>query len=181
MDTAGRIAGVIAEHERNHPALMWQIDASGAGLATADSPPPVPRPFERNVGRAWEAAGQGNSPSSNCIGFFNGMSGRLANENTESGDLADSMQGIDVCYAGVMTRYLSVKLASADAADYSCMAEMSTINHHRLVATGLLADIDSDGVIMRYLDARLDAAIGQTVREVCPSHIATIILPASAN
>lgn len=180
-DTAGRIAGVIAEHEQNHPALMWHTDASGAGLATADTPPPVPRAFTRNVGRAWEAAGEGNSPSSNCAGFFNGLSARLANENTESADLADSMLGVDVCYVGVMARYLSVKLAPVDSAGNDCIGEMTAINGHRQVATSLLGDVDADGVLMAYLDGRLDAAMGQTVREACPAHIASIILPVAAD
>ena len=88
---ADRIAGLTAEHEQNHPALMWRTDASGTGLVTIDTPPPVPQAFERNVGRAWAAAGEGKSPSSNCTGFFNGMSARLANESTDSADLAACM------------------------------------------------------------------------------------------
>lgn len=146
-----------------------------------DTPPPVPQAFERNVGRAWAAAGEGKSPSSNCTGFFNGMSARLANESTDSADLADSMQGMDVCYVGVMARYLSVKLASVDGADYGCKGEMTTINHHRQVATSLLQDVDTGGVLMGYLDGRFNATIGQTVREVCLAHIAGIVLPIAAD
>ncbi len=175
-DLADRIAGVIAEHERNHPVQIWQTDASGAGLASADAPPPVARGFERNVGRAWEAAGEGKAPTSNCSGFFNGLSARLTNKNTESADLADSMQGVDVCYVGVLARYMAARLALVDGPGDNCLGEMIAINHHRQIASSLLGDVDTDGVMMGYLDRRLNAVIGQTVREACPD-MASIILP----
>jgi len=173
-----RIAATIAAHDETSPVTMWNPE-DWPGTSVDDFLSLMPDQLHRTLGPAWEEAGEGSVSGTGCAGLFMGMGARLETEATEADDLTVSMQGLDGCHVAVLARYLSVRLEPGQAALDGCIGEMVAVNRHRSVASSMLRDADPDGVILSYLDLRLDTIIGDVVRTACPGMAAEILGSAS--
>jgi len=172
--TSDRIALMVAAHDESSPITMWNPQ-DWPGTSVDDFLNLVPDQLHRALGTAWEAAGEGSVSGTSCAGLFMGMGARLENEATEADDLAVSMQGIDSCHVAILARYLSVRLEPGQVASGGCVGEMAAVTGHRNIASSMLRGVDPDGVILSYLDLRLDTVIGDLVRTACPGTVSLIL------
>lgn len=139
-------------------------DNSGSALLAA--------PYRASFEQAWQAAGEGRSPSTACASVVGTAVGLISTTANAGQDRLDAVAALDACYVGAMVRFVDTTLAVENAGTSECIKLITALPVHRSSLGSLLGEVGED--VVAY-DRRLNDQVGAKVRSTCAG-MADVIL-----
>lgn len=128
--------------------------------------------YSKSFDRAWQAAGEGRSPTGSCSGVFGKAVGLVKTTATVGKDRTDAIAAMDACYVSAMARYVEVTLSVENPGPEECINLISSLAIHR---SSLGAFFDDVGEDVAAYDSRLNEQIETKVRTACPDSAKSIL------
>jgi hypothetical protein len=143
--------------------------------STATTLPDVPERYRRNIGRAWDTASEGRSPTMACTSVIAMAAGNPMAEGAAPDP--DGVRAFELCYVDVAARYIQTLLdqvtpATTDDAKNDLCARIAS--YAVISRTSLGSFADNVQLRVADLDARLLQRVETGVRRHCPAQVAAI-------
>ena len=162
------------------PACLLLVACSGEGGDTSGSAASgsangssvLAEPYRTSFEQAWQAAGEGRSPSTACASVVGTAVGLISTTASAGQDRRDAVAALDACYVGAMVRFVDTTLAVENAGTSECVKLITALPTHRRSLGSLLGEAGEDVAVY---DRRLTDQIGAKVRSAC-ADMADVIL-----
>lgn len=148
--------------------------SSAAATGSGSGSGVVADTYSSGFERAWERAGEGQSPSLACASVVGKAVGLLKTTATGGQERADALDAMDACYVRAMARFVDTTLSVENPGSAECIRLLTNVPTHRKSLSVIFHEVDED--VAAY-DSRLNAQIEAKVRAACPDS-ANIILGA---
>ncbi len=153
-------------------AALLLTGCSNLSGGAAGGKPQLADQYQRAFDRAWDAAGEGRSPTTACAGVIGVVVGTMKNAAPGTTAHSDALDAANACYVDAFVRYIALKLDGPAFAESDCVGLLTATHIHRSALGQFITDIGQDRADY---DNRIVGAVGDKVRASCPA-VATSIL-----
>lgn len=141
------------------------LTACGSGNGAA---PSMPEAYSERLTQAWQAAGEGQSPTQSCA-IVTGLA--VGRHQQGAGETQDALRAYELCYVDIPARYIQSRLASGDR-EQACLASQTFLITQQISLGSFAGDL---GIERSALDGKLRERIAATVRSACPNNADSIL------